>query len=161
MRPFITQVPSQRRVALPATNSTFGVGGGTPGALANSSLNSGWQVSETCSFPFRSLTGDQVWGSATPSPQRNVSASSAPATTDPLSSQNEMPFRSNMAEGWRSHSGTWVDDDGGEFSLVSLLKRGCPNCWPRVHFLRHANVSTRAGQGRSASHKVLPSLPVP
>ncbi|KAI0006049.1 hypothetical protein BJV74DRAFT_17131 [Russula compacta] len=94
-------VPSQRRVALPATNNTFGVGGGTPGALANSSLNSGWQV----------------WGSAAPSPQRNVSASSAPATTDPLSSQNEMSFRSNMAEGWRSHSGTWVDDDGGEFSL--------------------------------------------
>ncbi|KAI0302053.1 hypothetical protein BC826DRAFT_495269 [Russula brevipes] len=94
-------VPSQRRVALPTANSTFGVGVGTPGALANSSLSSGWQV----------------WGGPTPSPQRNVSASSAPASTDPLSSQGEMPFRSNVAEGWRSNSGTWADDDPGDFAL--------------------------------------------
>jgi hypothetical protein len=66
----------------------------------------------------------QVWGGAAPSPQRKVSASSAPASTDPPSNQAEMPFRSNMAEGWRPGNGSWADDDGGEFSLVSLQKSG-------------------------------------
>jgi hypothetical protein len=51
----VTQVPSQRRVALPTANSTFGVGVGTPGALANSSLSSGWQVGETHCPPFPSV----------------------------------------------------------------------------------------------------------
>lgn len=123
MHRFITQVQSQRRVPLPTANSTFGVGVGTPGALANSTLSTGWQVGEVHRLPFCLLTGFQVWGGATPSPQRNVSASSAPATTDPLSSQGEMPFRSNMTEGWRSNSGTWVDDSAGEFALVRLLTR--------------------------------------
>jgi hypothetical protein len=75
-------------------------------------------------LPFRLFTTAQVWRGATPSPQRNVSASSAPATTDPLPSQGEMPFRSNMAEGWRSNSGAWVDDNAGDFALVSPLTRG-------------------------------------
>lgn len=78
------------------------------------------------------FTRDQVWGGSTPSPQRNVSASSAPATTDALPSQGEMPFRSNMNEGWRSNSGTWADDDTGEFALVGH-SRGRRNCWPHVH----------------------------
>ncbi|KAF8503539.1 armadillo-type protein [Russula emetica] len=94
-------VQSQRRVPHPTPSSTLGVGVGTPGALTNSGLSSGWQV----------------WGGAAPSPQRNVSASSAPATTDPLSTQGEVPFRSNMTEGWRSNSGTWADSDAGEFAL--------------------------------------------
>ena len=59
-----------------------------------------------------------------PSPQRNVSASSTPATTDLLSSQGEVPFRSNMTEGWRSNSGAWADSDAGDFALVSPLKDG-------------------------------------
>jgi hypothetical protein len=150
-----TQVPSQRRVALPTANSTFAVGVGTPGALANSSLSSGWQVGETHCPPLSVCSpGTQVWGGPTPSPQRNVSASSAPASSDPLSSQGEMPFRSNVAEGWRSNSGTWADDDAGEFALVGILERGRRNCWPRVHFPKYANISTRAGQDRSASRKV-------
>ncbi|KAI0256716.1 hypothetical protein BJV78DRAFT_301994 [Lactifluus subvellereus] len=98
-RPSLIQAQSQRRVAVPTANSTFGVGVGTPGTLVNSSLGSGWQV----------------WGGAAP-PQRNVSASSAPATTD-LSNQAEMSFRPSMTEGWRPANGTWADDDAGEFSL--------------------------------------------
>jgi hypothetical protein len=35
-----------------------------------------------------------------------------------------MPFRSNMTEGWRSNSGAWVDDNAGEYALVSPLTRG-------------------------------------
>jgi hypothetical protein len=66
----------------------------------------------------------QVWGGAAPSPQHNVSASSAPASTDPLSNQAEMQFRPNMDEGWRPGNGTWADDDPGEFSLVSLQNSG-------------------------------------
>ena len=107
----------------PTTSSTFGVGVGTPGALTNSGLTSGWQVGTPHTLPFRPFTRVQVWGGAAPSPQRNVSASSAPATTDPLSGQGEVPFRSNMTEGWRSNSGTWADSDAGEFALVSPLKR--------------------------------------
>ncbi|KAI9510901.1 hypothetical protein F5148DRAFT_492731 [Russula earlei] len=131
---------SQRRLAHPTANSTFAVGVGTPGTLANSSLSSGWQV----------------WGSAAASPQRNVSASSAPATTDPLSSQGEMPFRSNVTEGWRSSSGTWGDDDAGEYALVSHhSKRGRQNCWPRVGFrgtLTPLLGPAKAGQRRARSH---------
>jgi hypothetical protein len=155
------QVQSQRRVPLPTANSTFGVGVGAPGALANSTLSTGWQVGEIHRLPFRLLTGVQVWGGATPSPQRNVSASSAPASTDPLSTQGEMPFRSNMTEGWRSSSGTWVDDSAGEFALVSLLLRGPEIAGLMSIFRGNANASTRAGQDRSASHKVSPFLPVP
>jgi hypothetical protein len=44
---FVTQAQSQRRVAHPPANSTFGAGVGTPGTLASSSLGSGWQVSKT------------------------------------------------------------------------------------------------------------------
>jgi hypothetical protein len=71
--------------------------------------------------PSPPIYWSQVWGGGTPS-QRNVSASSAPASTDPLSNQAEMSFRPNMTEGWRSSSGTWADDDAGEFSLVSLRR---------------------------------------
>ena len=60
--------------------------------------------------------------STAPSPQCNVSASSAPVTIDPLSSQGKVPFRSNMTEEWRSNSGTCADSDAGEFALVSNLK---------------------------------------
>ncbi len=120
---FVTQAQSQRRLAHPPANSTLGVGVGTPGTLANSSLGSGWQVSESHCLSVYPFTRDQVWGGAAQSPQRNVSASSAPATTDPLSSQGEIPFRSNMNEGWRSNSGTWADDDAGEFALVGHLKK--------------------------------------
>jgi hypothetical protein len=155
------QVQSQRRVPLPTANSTFGVGVGTPGALANSGLSSGWQVSETHRLTFRLLTRAQVWGGAAPSPQRNVSASSAPASTDPLSSQGEMPFRSNMTEGWRSNSGTWVDDNAGEFALVSPLTRAPEIAGLMSAFRVNAYASIRAGQDRSASRKVSPSLPVP
>ena len=160
MHLFITQVQSQRRVPLPTANSTFGVGVGAPGALANSTLSTGWQVGELHRLPFYLLTGFQVWGGATPSPQRNVSTSSAPATTDPLSSQSEMPFRSNMTEGWRSNSGAWVDDGAGEFALVRPLMRA-PKVGLKSTFRGNANASTRAGQDRSASRKVSPSLPVP
>ena len=54
---FVSQAQSQRRVALPTTNSTLGVGVGTPGTLANSSLGSGWQVSEIHPSPFLSIHG--------------------------------------------------------------------------------------------------------
>lgn len=146
---------------LPTANSTFGVSVGTPGTLANSSLSSGWQVGEIHRLPFHLFTSVQVWGGATPSPQRNVSASSAPATTDALSSQGEMPFRSNMAEGWRSSSGAWVDDNAGEFALVSPLPRGPAIAGLVSTFRGNANACTRAGQDRSASRKVSLSLPVP
>src|SRR6266850_3990300 len=54
---FVTQAQPQRRVAHPPANSTLGVGVGTPGALANSSLGSGWQVSgnQTTSLSAYSL----------------------------------------------------------------------------------------------------------
>jgi hypothetical protein len=133
---------------------------GTPGALTNSGLSSGWQVGALYHLSFCPFTRVQVWGGAASSPQRNVSASSAPATTDPLSSQGEMPFRSNMTEGWRSGSGTWVDGDASEFALVSLLKRH-PEIACLVSTSRaNANVSIRAGQDRSVSRKVSPSLHV-
>jgi hypothetical protein len=132
---------------------------GTPGALTNSGLSSGWQVGAPHPHSFRPFTRVQVWGGATPSPQRNVSASSAPATTDPLSSQGEVPFRSNMTEGWRSNSGTWVDSDAGEFALVSLLKRR-PEIACLMSTFELMLTSIRAGQDRSASRKVSPSLPV-
>jgi hypothetical protein len=74
--------------------------------------------------PSLSIHRNQVWGGVAPSPQRNVSASSAPASIDPLSNQPETPFRSNMAEGWRAGNGAWADDDAGDFSLVSLQKSG-------------------------------------
>ncbi|KAH9001250.1 hypothetical protein EDB92DRAFT_36227 [Lactarius akahatsu] len=90
-----SNAPSQRRVT---STNTFGAGIGTPSTLTNSTLSSGWQV----------------WGGTAPSPQRNVSASSAP---DSLSSQSEMPFRPNMTEGWRPSNGTWADDDSAEFQL--------------------------------------------
>jgi len=161
MHLLVTQVQSQRRVPLPTANSTFGVGVGTPGALANSGLSSGWQVSETHRLPFRLFIRAQVWGGPASSPQRNVSASSAPATTDPLSTQGEMPFRSNMTEGWRSNSGTWVDDNAGEFALVSRLTRA-PEIAGLMSASRvNADASTRAGQDRSASRMVSHSLPVP
>jgi hypothetical protein len=156
---FITQAQSQRRVAHPPANSTFGVGVGTPGTLANSNLGSGWQVSETHRFCACLLTRDKVWGGTTSSPQRNVSASSAPATTDALPGQGEMPFRSNMNEGWRSNSGTWVDDDTGEFALVSHWRH--KTCWPHVHVTKYAHAATRAGRGKSASRKGFLSLPDP
>lgn len=132
---------------------------GTPGALTNSGLSSGWQVGAPHLLPFLSFTTVQVWGGATPSPQRNVSASSAPATTDPLSSQGEVPFRSNMTEGWRSNSGTWADSDAGEFALVSFLKRRAEIVC-LVSTFEPMLMSIRAGQDRSASRKVSPSLPV-
>jgi len=131
---------------------------GTPGALANSGLSSGWQVGAPHPLPFRPFTRVQVWGGAAPSPQRNVSASSAPATTDPLSSQGEVPFRSNMTEGWRSNSGTWADSDAGEFALVSLLKRRAENSC-LVSAFEPMLTSIRAGPDKSASRKVSPSLP--
>jgi hypothetical protein len=130
-----------------------------PGALTNSGLSSGWQVGALHPLPFRPFTRIQVWGGATPSPQRNVSASSAPATTDPLSSQGEVPFRSNMTEGWRSNSGTWADSDAGEFALVSLLERRAEIACLMSTF-ESMLTSIRAGQDRSASRKVSPSLPV-
>src|SRR5260221_357772 len=61
-----------------------------------------WVASELSSpSPISVYSRDQAWVGTTPSPQRNVSTSSAPATTEALSSQGEMPFRSNMNEGWR------------------------------------------------------------
>jgi hypothetical protein len=58
MHLFVPQAQSQRRVALPTANGTFAVGVGTPGTLANSSLGSGWQVSEFHLPPrFCSFTG--------------------------------------------------------------------------------------------------------
>jgi len=93
-----------------------------------------------------------------PSPQRNVSASSAPATTDPLSGQGEVPFRSNMTEGWRTSSGTWADGDAGEFALVSPLRRRAEIACLMSAFEPRLT-SIRAGQDRSASRKVSPSLP--
>jgi hypothetical protein len=113
---------------------------GTPGALTNSGLSSGWQVGAPHPLPFRPFTWVQVWGGAAPSPQRNVSASSAPATTDPLSTQGEVPFRSNMTEGWRSNSGTWADSDAGEFALVSFFEETGRNSLPRVYFRANANL---------------------
>ena len=108
-------------------------------------------------FPFTHQV--QVWRGATPSPQRNVSASSAPATTDPLSTQGDVPFRSNITEGWRSNSGTWVDSDAGEFALVSPLKRRTEIAC-LVSTFESMLTSIRAAQDRSASRKVSPSPPV-
>lgn len=124
IRLFPIQAQSQRRVAVPTVNGTFGVGVGTPGTLVGSSLGSGWQVRVARLLPFCLFTGNQVWGGTAPPPQRNVSASSAPATTDHLSNQAEMSFRSSMTEGWRPGNGAWADDDAGEFSLVSLQRSG-------------------------------------
>lgn len=144
---------------LPTANSTFGVSVGTPGTLANSSLSSGWQVGEIHRLPFHLFTSVQVWGGATPSPQRNVSASSAPATTDALSSQGEMPFRSNMAEGWRSSSGAWVDDNAGEFALVSPLPRGlaiAASCPLSEVALTRVPGPAKTGQRRARCHFLSP-----
>lgn len=52
MRLPVSQVQSQRRAPLPTANSTFGVSVGAPGALANSSLSSGWQVGESHRLSF-------------------------------------------------------------------------------------------------------------
>ena len=131
---------------------------GAPGALANSGLSSGWQVGALHPLLFRPFTRVQVWGAASPTPQRNVSASSAPAATDPLSSQGEVPFRPNVTEGWRSNSGSWVDSDAGEFALVSPLKRRAKFVCLMSTF-EPMLTSIRAGQDRSASRKVSPSLP--
>jgi hypothetical protein len=94
-----------------------------------------------------------------PSPQRNVSASSAPASTDALSNQGEMAFRSNMNEGWRSNSGTWVDDDAGEFALVGHLRRGLGIAGLVFSFRGTLTPSldpAKTGQRRARSHFLSP-----
>ncbi|KAJ3786267.1 hypothetical protein GGU10DRAFT_255006, partial [Lentinula aff. detonsa] len=58
-------------------------------------------------------SGWQVWGSNSPSSQRNPSISSAASAGDISSSQNESGYRGTIREGWTSSrpaSGTWDED---------------------------------------------------